>query len=88
MTLMPCSSPARMVATDWASSVPPHIHPPMAQVPIATRETSSDASADGPGTDRDARDLERCAGNLGKLHFDFESVGLTSHDHVPSFCFS
>src|ERR1700752_4592620 len=31
-----------MVATDSASSVPPHIHPPIAQVPIATDETLSE----------------------------------------------
>jgi hypothetical protein len=41
MRLMPCSTAARIVAIDSASSVPPHIQPPMAQVPIATRETSS-----------------------------------------------
>ena len=33
MRLMPCSTAARMVAMDSASSVPPHIQPPMAQVP-------------------------------------------------------
>src|SRR3977135_4459655 len=38
MTLMPCSNAARIVETDSVSSVPPHIHPPMAQVPIATRD--------------------------------------------------
>src|ERR1700704_6682102 len=42
MILMPCSNAARMVETDSASSVPPHIHPPMAQVPIATGDTLSD----------------------------------------------
>jgi hypothetical protein len=42
MTLMPCSSAARIVEIDSASSVPPHIQPPMAQVPIATRDTLSD----------------------------------------------
>src|ERR1700731_801922 len=31
-----------MVETDSDSSVPPHIQPPMAQVPIAMRETFSD----------------------------------------------
>src|SRR3954463_12236215 len=39
---MPCSKAVRMVAMDSASSVPPHIHPPIAQVPIATGETLSD----------------------------------------------
>jgi hypothetical protein len=34
-----------MVAIDSASSVPPHIHPPMAQVPIAT----GDSLIDVPG---------------------------------------
>src|SRR5258705_10538709 len=38
MRLTPWSSAARMVETDSLSSVPPHIHPPMAQVPRATRE--------------------------------------------------
>src|SRR6516165_5974059 len=42
MRLMPCSTAARIVAMDSASSVPPHIQPPMAQVPRATRDTSSD----------------------------------------------
>src|SRR6266436_8690193 len=42
MRLMPCSTAARIVAMDSASSVPPHIQPPMAQVPKATRDTSSD----------------------------------------------
>src|SRR5215471_7684524 len=42
MRLMPCSIAARIVAMDSASSVPPHIQPPMAQVPRATRDTSSD----------------------------------------------
>src|SRR5262249_58228856 len=42
MRLMPLSSAARIVAADSASSLPPHIHPPMAQVPSATRETLSD----------------------------------------------
>src|SRR5437879_11746407 len=46
MTLMPCSTAARIVAMDCVSSVPPHIQPPMAQVPRATRDTSSDV----PGT--------------------------------------
>src|SRR5258708_8333539 len=41
-------------------------------------------SADGPGADRDRRYLERCAGNLGKLHFRFESFCLIGHDPVPS----
>jgi len=40
--LMPCSNADRMVATDSASSVPPHIQPPMAQVPIATGDTLSE----------------------------------------------
>jgi hypothetical protein len=31
-----------MVATDSASSVPPHIHPPIAHVPIATGDTLSE----------------------------------------------
>src|ERR1700722_11736191 len=31
-----------MVAMDSASSVPPHIHPPIAQVPIATGDTLID----------------------------------------------
>ena len=42
MTLMPCSSAARIVAIDSASSVPPHIQPPIAQVPMATRDTLRD----------------------------------------------
>jgi hypothetical protein len=42
ITLMPCSTAARIVAIDSASSVPPHIQPPMAQVPMATRDSSSD----------------------------------------------
>src|SRR5579863_10076991 len=45
MRLMPWSRAARMVAMDWASSVPPHIHPPMAHVPMATRDTVSDVPA-------------------------------------------
>src|SRR6202023_1314129 len=45
--------------------------------------------ANGPGADRDGRHLERCAGNVGKLHVHFlhvhfESFGLTSHDPAPS----
>jgi hypothetical protein len=43
MTFTLCSSAARTVETDSASSVPPYIKPPMAQVPTATRETFSDA---------------------------------------------
>src|SRR5260221_10717148 len=39
---MPCSRAARMVSMDSRSSLPPHIQPPMAQVPIAMRETSMD----------------------------------------------
>jgi hypothetical protein len=42
--------------------------------------------ANGPGAERDGRDLERCAGNIGKLHVHFESFGLTSHDPAPSSC--
>src|SRR3954451_9946816 len=42
MTLMSCSTAARIVAIDSVSSVPPHIQPPIAQVPIATRDTLSD----------------------------------------------
>ena len=34
----------RMVAIDSRSSVPPHIQPPIAQVPSPTRETFSDVS--------------------------------------------
>ena len=41
MTLMPCASAALMVAIDSASSVPPHIQPPIAQVPSVMRETLS-----------------------------------------------
>src|SRR5882757_5515186 len=41
MTLTPCSSAVRMVEMDSVSSVPPHIHPPMAQVPSATGDTLS-----------------------------------------------
>src|SRR5882757_2898084 len=40
--LMPCSTAALIVAIDSASSDPPHIQPPMAQVPTATRDTSSE----------------------------------------------
>jgi hypothetical protein len=40
--------------------------------------------ANGPGADRDGRHLERCAGNVAKLHVHFESFGLTSHDPAPS----
>jgi hypothetical protein len=36
------SAAARILAIDSASSVPPHIQPSIAQVPRATRETSSD----------------------------------------------
>jgi hypothetical protein len=36
---MPCSNAARMVEIDSASSVPPHIHPPIAHVPSATADT-------------------------------------------------
>src|SRR3954468_10666896 len=39
---MPCSIAARVVAMDCASSVPPHIQPPIAQVPSVTRDTWSD----------------------------------------------
>src|SRR2546426_10962344 len=42
MRLIPRSIAARIVAMDSDSSVPPHIQPPMAQVPRATRDTSSD----------------------------------------------
>src|ERR1700704_6108324 len=45
---MPCSSAARMVEMDSASSVPPHIHPPMAQVPRVTGDTLSEV----PGISR------------------------------------
>jgi hypothetical protein len=45
MRLMPCSTAARIVAIDSASSVPPHIQPPIAQVPSATRDISSDVPA-------------------------------------------
>src|SRR5437868_1259928 len=38
MRLIPRSTAARIVAIDWLSSVPPHIQPPMAQVPSAIRE--------------------------------------------------
>ena len=34
-----------MVRIDCASSVPPHIQPPIAQVPKPMRETTSDVSA-------------------------------------------
>src|ERR1700722_16358427 len=44
MRLMPWSRAALIVATDWRSSVPPHIHPPMAQVPSATRDTLRDVA--------------------------------------------
>ena len=33
MSVTPASIDARMAAIDAASSVPPHIHPPIAQVP-------------------------------------------------------
>src|SRR6266478_7428604 len=39
MRLMPDSIAVRMVATEAASSAPPHIQPPMAQVPRPMRET-------------------------------------------------
>src|ERR1700752_4173525 len=39
---MPCSKAARIVAMDSASSVPPHIQPPIAHVPIATGDTLID----------------------------------------------
>ncbi len=42
MSVMPWSTAAWIVPTDSASSVPPHIQPPIAQVPRATRDTSSD----------------------------------------------
>src|SRR5271163_2193579 len=38
---MPRSSASWMVRIDCASSVPPHIHPPIAQVPRPMRETLS-----------------------------------------------
>jgi hypothetical protein len=36
--VMPRSIAAWIVAIDCCSSVPPHIHPPIAQVPRATRD--------------------------------------------------
>ena len=40
-------------------------------------------TADRPGSKRDARHLERRAGNRGKLHIDFENFGFAGHDTVP-----
>jgi hypothetical protein len=39
-----------MAAMDSASSVPPHIQPPIAQVPMATGDTLSDVPAIGLGS--------------------------------------
>src|SRR2546430_886446 len=39
MVLTPLSRAARMAAIESASSVPPHIHPPMAQAPKTTGVT-------------------------------------------------
>src|SRR4029077_14637285 len=41
---MPLSTAARIVLTDSWSSVPPHIHPPIAQVPRPMRETVCEVS--------------------------------------------
>ncbi len=38
MRLIPISNAARIVATDSSESVPPHIQPPIAQVPSPTRD--------------------------------------------------
>jgi hypothetical protein len=39
------STAALIVLIDSASSVPPHIHPPIAQVPRPTRDTVSEVPA-------------------------------------------
>jgi hypothetical protein len=59
-----------MVLIDWVSSLPPHIQPPIAQVPSAMRETMSEVVGISISSDSIPRS---CAWGLG----DFWSALLS-----------
>src|ERR1700692_2803323 len=72
MMLTPCSRASRMVATDLASSVPPHIQPPIAHVPSATRDTLSEV----PTTSVASISMSSTSVVIVTLHqFDARQVG-------------
>src|SRR5437879_4974067 len=74
---MPSSRAARIVSIDSVSSLPPHIQPPMAQVPIAMRETSSEV----PGTLANGMLRSRYFGLLPTIQLLLSSAMVSNADY-------
>jgi hypothetical protein len=82
MTLMQCSTAARIVAIDSASSVPPHIQPSIAQVPRVTRATSSDV----PGNAGAFHGKSFTMGDLAARDLRIERVDDPNLPKLPTQC--